>query len=127
MTSLRERLVVCDSDLRTRLDPDELVVAIGRCEDITERGGPERGGAGWTFVVITDRRLRWVPHVNLRFEASLDLDTVTTVTERLVGHRYVVTLEHLPIARPVTYPPTGSSSSSGGMRSGAARSLARCW
>ena len=54
VTSLRELLVVCDSDLRTRLDPDEQVVAIGRCEDITERGGPELGGAGWTFVMITD-------------------------------------------------------------------------
>lgn len=99
VTSLRELLVVCDSDLRTRLDPDEQVVAIGRCEDITERGGPELGGAGWTFVMITDRRLRWVPHVNLRFEASLDLDTVTAVTERLVAHRYAVALEHPPITR----------------------------
>jgi hypothetical protein len=36
---LRERLESCEADLLAHLDPDEQVIAIGRCEDITDRGG----------------------------------------------------------------------------------------
>jgi len=36
--NLRERLESCEAVLRAHLDPDERVIAIGRCEDITDRG-----------------------------------------------------------------------------------------
>jgi hypothetical protein len=104
MASLRDRLDRCDAYLRERLEPDERVVAIGRCEDITARLGIDRGGAGWTFVMVTDRSLRWVPHVDLRFEARLDLAGVTSATERVVAHRYAIALEHSPIWRPWRVP-----------------------
>lgn len=58
--SLRDRLSACDTQVRAHLDPDERVLAIGKCEDVTEWGGPERGGGGWTYLMVTDRRLRWV-------------------------------------------------------------------
>ena len=48
--------------------------------------------------MITDRKLRWVPHSDLRFEASLDLDSVYAVTERSQGHRYAIALKHPPVS-----------------------------
>jgi len=95
----RDRLDRCDAYLRAHLEPAEQVVAIGRCEDITGWMDIERGGAGWTFVMVTDRNLRWVPDVDLRFEARLDLANVTGSAERLASHRYAIALEHRPILR----------------------------
>ncbi len=102
--SLGERMDRCEQDLRSHLEPGELVLAIGRCEDITERGNLESAGAGWTFVMVTDRMVRWVPHADPRFEASLDLDTVTAATERLFAHRYGIALDHTSITRPSRVP-----------------------
>ena len=96
----RDRMDRCDGFLRGRLEPGERLVAIGRCEDITGRLDIEQGGAGATFVMVTDRSLRWVPHVDLRFQARLDLAGVTSATERFAAHRYAIALEHHPIQRP---------------------------
>lgn len=98
--TLREMLDACDAAIRGHLDPDERVLAVGRCEDITQRGGVEQGGAAWTYIMVTDRRLRWVPGANLKFEASLDLTAVKAAWERSVGHRYAIALEHAPLTRP---------------------------
>ena len=95
--SLYELLESCEADLRAHLEPDEQVVAVGRCEDITLRGDIDNGGAGWTFVMVTDRHLRWVPHVSLRFETALDLDDVTQALEQVSAHRYALTLLHAPV------------------------------
>ncbi len=54
---------------------------------------------GWTFVMVTDRALRWIMHLDLKLEATLDLDSVTGVTERTVAHRYAIDLEHRPLTR----------------------------
>jgi hypothetical protein len=94
---LRERLESCEADLRARLEPDEHLVAVGRCEDVTDRGGVDRGGAGWTFVMVTDRHLRWVPGVSLRFETAVDLDDVTDALEQISAHRYAMTMHHAPV------------------------------
>lgn len=104
MTTFRDLLDSCDVALRSHLDADEHVLAIGRCEDITERGNLDQGGAAWTFIMVTDRRLRWVPHVNLEFEASLALDEVTAVSESSLKHRYAIALDHRPLMRPHTVP-----------------------
>jgi hypothetical protein len=97
MAGLKERLESCEADLRARLEPDELVVAVGRCQDITDLGGIDQGGAGWTFVMVTDRHLRWVPHVSLRFETAIVLDDVTEALEQISAHRYAMTLHHAPV------------------------------
>jgi hypothetical protein len=102
--SLYERLRSCDAALRTHLDDGEQVVATGRCEDVTDRGGPERGGAGWTFVMITNTKLRWVPHVDLAFEAALELRHMTAFAEYTQSHRYSIALKHPPLTRPHTVP-----------------------
>jgi hypothetical protein len=104
MTTLRELLDACDVHVRAHLDEDEQVLATGRCEDITERGSINSGGAAWTYVMVTNRRLRWVPHAEVRFEASLDLDDVTEVSERSHGHRYAIDLAHRPLSRPHSAP-----------------------
>ena len=97
MTGLKERLGSCESDLRARLEPDEQVIAVGRCEDATQRGGVDQGGAGWTFLMVTDRHLRWVPGVSLRFETAVDLDDVTEALEQISAHRYAITVHHAPV------------------------------
>ena len=104
VATLRELLDICDVALRSHLDADERVLSIGRCEDITERGSVDQGGAGWTFIMVTDRRLRWVPHMNLRFEALLALDRVMGVSETSRSHRYAIALDHRPLTRPHTVP-----------------------
>jgi hypothetical protein len=96
VAGLKERLESCEADLRARLEPDEHVVAVGRCKDVTDRGSVE-GGAGWTFVMVTDRRLRWVPGVSLRFETAVALDDVTQAFEQTSAHRYAMTLHHSPV------------------------------
>jgi hypothetical protein len=85
--------------VRSHLGLEERVLAIGRCEDITVRGSINSGGAAWTYIMVTDRKLRWVPGSDLRFEASLDLDNVRTASERLDGHRYAIELDHPPVMR----------------------------
>ncbi len=97
MAGLKERLESCEADLRARLEPDEQVVAVGRCKDVTDRGGVDQGGAGWTFVMVTDRHLRWVPGVSLRFETAVDLDDVTDALEQSSAHRYAMTMHHAPV------------------------------
>ena len=99
MTTLRDFLAACDAAIRTHLDANEQVLAVGRCEDITESGSIDQGGAAWTYLMVTNRRVRWVPH-SLGLEASLDFDDVTAVSERSVRHRYAIALEHAPLTRP---------------------------
>jgi hypothetical protein len=99
VTTLRDLLDACDASVRDHLDSDEQALTVGRCEDITVQGGIEGGGAAWTYIMVTDRRLRWVPRAQLRFEASLDLDDVTSVSERSRGHRYAIHLIHRPHTR----------------------------
>lgn len=99
MATLRDLLAACDASIRLRLDPDEVVRASGRCEDITDRGSIDAGGAAWTYIMVTNRRLRWVPRSQPRFEASLDLDSVTRAREQTKRHRYAITLSHAPTTR----------------------------
>jgi hypothetical protein len=95
----REEFAACDAEVRRHLMLDERVLAVGRCEDITELGGPEEGGISRSYVMITDRRLRWVRGCNLAFEASLDLDAITGFTERSLAHHYAISIQHPPLER----------------------------
>ena len=94
MDGLKDRLDACEADLRDRLDPDERVIAIGRTEDITLRGDIDAGGAAWTFVMVTDRHLRWVPYCRLKYTTAVGLDDVTGALERTSAHRYAIRLRH---------------------------------
>jgi hypothetical protein len=73
------------------------VVAVGRAEDITLRGDIDAAGAAATFVMVTDRYLRWVPHRRLRYATAVGLDDVTGALERTSAHRYAIRLRHQPI------------------------------
>ena len=78
MAWLRDLLETCDFFVRKRLDADEEVLATGRCEDITTTGNIASAGAGWTYVMVTTKRVRWIPGAsNLRMEAQLDLDVIS--------------------------------------------------
>lgn len=94
MGGLADRLDACEADLRGRLEPDERVVAVGRAEDITLRGDIDSGGAAWTFIMVTDRSVRWVPFCRLQYVTALGLDDVTGALERTSAHRYAVRLRH---------------------------------
>jgi hypothetical protein len=84
-----------------RLVGGEEVLATGRCADITTTGDLDSGGAGWTYVMVTDRHVHWVPSIRLPSAVcSLDLDKVTGCTEVLWRHRSAVILDHAPIIRP---------------------------
>lgn len=95
--TLRDRLDHCDAVLRSHLDPDERVLAVGRSQDITFRGSID--SPGWTYLMITNARLRWVPHADLRFKAALAFSSVTAARERSSKHRYAIALEHAPLTR----------------------------
>jgi hypothetical protein len=92
---LREQVTACEERVRDHLEYGEHVLAVGRSADVTERAGM----AGWTFVMVTDQALRWVMHFDLKLEASLSLDSITGMIERMSAHRYTVDLEHRPITR----------------------------
>lgn len=94
MGHLKDLLDGCEEHLRARLEPNERVTAVGRAEDVTLRGGIDSGGATWTFVMVTDRYLRWVPHCRLRYATALALDDVTGALERSSAHRWAIRLRH---------------------------------
>jgi hypothetical protein len=96
--TLRVRVHACYALLRSHLDPDEWIVAVGRCEDITMRGSID--SPGWTYVMVTNARLRWVPNFDPRFEAALPFNSITAAWERSSKHRYAIALEHAPLTRP---------------------------
>ncbi len=94
MDSSKRTLLACDAAIRAHLEEGEHVVAVGRCADITEIGGVEQGGAPRTFLMITDRRLRWVEPYDLATEASIKLSDVTSFRERTLAHRWAILLRH---------------------------------
>ncbi len=98
MGFLRERLDACEVAIRSHLDADEDILAVGRCEDLSE-GRKFSGGAGWTYIMVTNKTLRWAPHADPRFEASLQFDDVTAVSETSDGP-YAVAMQHVSISRP---------------------------
>jgi hypothetical protein len=95
----RERVDAWTERMRAGLVGEEQILAMGRCEDISSFGGIERGGIGRTYLIVTSRRLFILPHLDPRFEASLDLADVDAVIERTLGHRYAITMRHHPVVR----------------------------
>lgn len=94
MDPYKRRFLTCDAAVRRHLEAGERVIAVGRCADITELGGVDEGGKARSYIMITDRRIRWVPDYNLAHEASLRLDDITAYRERTRAHRWAIMLTH---------------------------------
>jgi hypothetical protein len=94
-----DRQEACDAAIRSHLDPGEHVLAVGTCNDISERG--DTGTTGLlAYVVVTDRKVRWAPYADVRCEAALAFADVIAFSEETVGHRYSIALTHPPMKRP---------------------------
>jgi hypothetical protein len=86
--------------VRDRLADDEQVLASGRCADITTTGDLDSAGAAWTYVMVTNHHVHWVPSIRrLTTVCSLDLDHVQTCTEVHRRHRSAMVLRHDPLIR----------------------------
>jgi hypothetical protein len=92
--SYKRAFLTCDAAVRTHLEVGEQVIAVGRCADITELTDIEQGGVARTYLMITDRRLRWVEHYALANEASMNLSDITSYSERTLAHRWAILLTH---------------------------------
>jgi hypothetical protein len=90
-----------EAAVRDRLADDEQVLATGRCADITTTGDLDSAGAAWTYVMVTNRHVHWVPSIRkLRTVCSLDLDQVQSCVEVLWRHRSAVIMDHDALIRP---------------------------
>jgi hypothetical protein len=92
--SFRDGIAAAEAQVREHLNSGEQILAVGRADDVTEAPGAT---GGHSFVMVTDRALRWVMNHDLRLEASLDLGSITDVSERTAAHRYAIDLDHRPI------------------------------
>jgi hypothetical protein len=89
-----------EAAVRDRLAGDEQVLAKGRCADITTTGDLDSAGAGWTYVMVTNRHVHWVPSIRrLITVCSLDLHQVQTCTEVQWRHRSAMIMDHDPLIR----------------------------
>jgi hypothetical protein len=89
-----------EAAVRNRLREEEQIVATGRCADITTTGDLDSAGAAWTYVMVTNHGVHWVPDIKrLGAVCSLDLDRVQTCTELLWRHRSAIVMDHDPLIR----------------------------
>jgi hypothetical protein len=63
MTYFRDLMRDGETTVIGHLVVGEEVLATGRCADITTTGDLDSAGAGWTYLMVTDRRLFWVPSI----------------------------------------------------------------
>jgi hypothetical protein len=100
VTYLSELMRVSEAAVRDLLADEEQVLATGRCADITTTGDLDSAGAGWTYVMVTNRRVHWVPNIErLRSVCSLDLDQVQTCIEVHWRHRSAMIMDHDALIR----------------------------
>jgi hypothetical protein len=89
-----------EAAVRDRLAEDEQVLAMGRCADISTTGDLDSAGAAWTYVMVTNRHMHWVPSIRrLRMVCSLDLDQVQTCIEVHWRHRSAMIMDHDALIR----------------------------
>ena len=102
MTYLGDLMRESEAAVRGSLLADEQVLATGRCADITTTGDLDSAGAGWSFVMVTDLHVRWVPSVeglDPGAICSLDLEQVHSCTEARWRHRAAMAMDHDPLIR----------------------------
>ena len=89
-----------EAAVRDRLAGDEQVLATGRCADITTTGDLNSAGAAWTYVMVTNRYVHWVPSIRrLITVCSLDLHQVQSCAEVHWRHRSAMIMDHDPFIR----------------------------
>jgi hypothetical protein len=89
-----------EAAVRDRLAEDEEVLATGRCADITTTGDLDSAGAAWTYLMVTNRYVHWVPSIRtLRTVCSLDLDQVQRCIEVHWRHRSAMIMDHDALIR----------------------------
>ena len=95
MTYLSDLMGESGAAVRERLVEDEQVLATGRCADITTTGDLDSAGAGWTYVMVTNLHVHWVPSIRrLITVCSLGLDQVHRCTEVHWRHRSAMIMDH---------------------------------
>jgi hypothetical protein len=100
MNYLHDLMRESETTVRNRLLENEEVLAKGRCADITTTGDLDSSGAAWTFVMVTNWCVHWVPDIKrLGAVCSLDLDEVFSCAEALWRHRSAMTMSHDPLVR----------------------------
>lgn len=100
MTYLRDLMMESEAAVRSGLFGGEEVLASGRCADISTTGDLDSAGAAWTFVMVTDRRVHWVPNISrLAGTCSLDLDEVWCCAELHWRNRSAMSMFHEPLIR----------------------------
>jgi hypothetical protein len=100
VTYFSDLMRVSEAGVRDLLADEEQVLGTGRCADITTTGDLDSAGAGWTYVMVTNRRVHWVPSiVRLRTVCSLDLDQVQTCIEVHWRHRSAMIMDHDALIR----------------------------
>jgi hypothetical protein len=100
MTYLHDLMRDSEAAVLGRLFVGEEVLATGRCADITTTGDLDSAGAGWTYVMITDRRVLWVPSIRKSVgTCALDLDAIRWCNEVHWRHRCAIAMHHDPLVR----------------------------
>ena len=100
MTYFRDLMRQSEGAVRDQLAEGEQDFASGRCADISTTGDLDSAGAGWTYVMVTNRHVLWVPDIErLGLICSLDLDQVRSCTEVLWRHRSALVMDHHPLTR----------------------------
>jgi hypothetical protein len=100
VTYLTDLMGHSEAAVRDRLAAEEQVVATGRCADITTTGDLDSAGAAWTYVMVTNRHVHWVPDIKrLGAVCSLNLDQAQTCTQVHWRHRPAMVMEHDPLIR----------------------------
>jgi hypothetical protein len=100
VTYLSDLMRVSEAAARDLLADKERVLATGRCADITTTGDLDSAGAAWTYVMVTNRRVHWVPSIRrLGTVCSFDLDEVQTCIEVHWRHRSAMIMDHDALIR----------------------------
>jgi len=100
MTYLRDLMKDSEAAVLSHLSVGEEILATGRCADITTTGDLDSAGAAWTYVMVTDRRLLWVPSIRTFVgTCELDLDAISRCNEIRWRHRSAMAMHHDPLVR----------------------------
>lgn len=81
--------------LSVSLEPDERVVAWGRVDALRSPSEVPRGSA-YSFIAVTPSRVLWIGHECVE---TLPFDIVSSFSDGLYQHRYVLLLHHATTTR----------------------------
>ena len=90
----------CEARLRRLVTPEEALMALGTAEELKELGPNVGSGTGWTFVVLTDRRILFAGW-GLRDAGhhEIDLSDISAWADGTQYNSYVIALTHSGMQR----------------------------